>query len=504
MTPPPGRLDFTFNFAADGTEGKPRTATGVGHVVFIAPYSGAAKSSTETPVLAARPLQLGEAFRIVPSAIRLEPLTPGSEPFLLPLVDIDSLHPDALLDTVPSLSELWEPLRDLDRDSSAAERLAAMVTRIKTVERGTNPAPESKGSADCEAFGKASAVSTSPEAAGDLLERLLGQQPEHARQAGTPQGDGLSVAAAKEIVQQFAARVLGEEATTRRSGALESVNDLRTKAEAELGRRLRALLQQEAFQSVSGTWLATEMVVRSCPNDSLARFSAVDASWTELVSAPLDFDALLDSGASVVVVDHCFGAEGDELRGLVGLVRACHEHRVFFVAGAAPSLAGLEDRFLKNPAGTKHDAEVWQKDWSDEQRESWLQLASLREQGAQFALALPRCLVRHPYGKHGDPLEKFEFEELGDRPELVQFVWANGAYLVARALMEQWCGKEAQMDGSYEIGGLPVVSVPDVNGRRLQPPIELSLPRSAVDQLLDQGFSIIEARSDSDRARVYV
>src|SRR5664280_116299 len=162
MTPPPGRLDFTFSFAADGTEAKPRTATGVGHVVFIAPYSGAAKSSTATSVLAARPLQLGESFRIVPSAIRLEPLTPGSEPFLLPFVDTDSLHPDALLDTVPSLSELWEPLRDLDRDSSAAERLAAMVARIKTVERGTNPGPESKGPSDCETIGRAPVALESP------------------------------------------------------------------------------------------------------------------------------------------------------------------------------------------------------------------------------------------------------------------------------------------------------------------------------------------------------
>ncbi len=504
MTPPPARLDFTFSFAADGTKAKAKPATGVGHLVFIAPYSGAAKSPTATANLAARPLQLGEAFRIVPSAIRLEPLTAGREPFLLPFLDADSLHPDALLETVPSLAELWEPLRDLHRDPSAAERLAAIVTRIETVERGTNAGPESKGLSDCEAVGKAPAASTSPEAAGDLLDRLLGQLPAQARRDGTLQAEGASVAAAQKLVQQFAERVLSEGAKTVQSGALEASSDLRTKAEAELARRLRALLRQEAFQRVSGTWLATEMVVRSCPDDSRARFSAVDATWTELVSTPTKFEALLDSGASVVVLDHCFGAERDELRGLVGLVRACHEHRVFFVAGAAPSLAGLEDRFLENPAETKHDAEAWQKDWSDEDRESWVQLASLREQGAQFALALPRCLVRHPYGKQGEPLEKFEFEELEGRPESVQFLWANGAYLVARALMEQWCGEEAQMDGSYEIGGLPVVSVPDVNGRRMQPPIELALPRSAVDQLLDQGFSIVEARSDTDRARVYV
>ena len=499
MTPPPGKLDFTFNFAADGTEARPRTAAGVGHLVFIAPYSGAAKSPTATSVLPVRPLELGEAFRIVPSAIRIGPLTQGSVPFLLPFADTESLHPDALLETVPSLTELWEPLRDLEHDSSAAERLTAWVARSTAAERGTIPGPELNEPSD-----RQTAVPTSREPTGDLLDRLLGQRPEHARRADTPQTDGVSVAAAQKIVKQFAERVLSEAATTIQGRGLESLSDLRTKVEAELGRRLRALLRQQAFQGLSGTWLATEMVVRSCPDDSRARFSAVDATWEELVSAPTKFEALLDSGASVVVVDHCFGAASEELRGLVELVRACHEHRAFFVAGAAPSLAGLEDRFLENPAGTKHDAEAWQKDWSDEQRESWGRLASLREQGAQFALALPRCLVRHPYGKQGDPLEKFAFEELGDRPESVQFVWANGAYFVARALMEQWCGEVAQMDGSYEIGGLPVVSVPDGDGRRLQPAVELSLPRSAIDQLLDQGFSVIEARSNSDRVRVHV
>jgi predicted component of type VI protein secretion system len=312
----------------------------------------------------------------------------------------------------------------------------------------------------------------------------------------------VNVAAAQALVQQFAQRILSEEATT--SAVAETPSGLRKQAEAELGRRLRALLGQSAFRSVSGSWQATEMVVRSCPDDSRARFSAVNATWSELVSNPLEFEALLDSGASVIVVDHCFSAEVAELRGLVELVRACHEHQAFLVTGAVPSLAGLEDQFLKDPVRTKHDAEAWQKDWSDEQCECWGQLAALREKGAQFALALPRCLVRHPYGKHGEPLENFEFEELEDSPETVQLAWANGAFLVARALMEQWCGEEAQMDGSYEIGGLPLVSVPAVTGRQMKPPVELSLPRSVIDQLLDQGFSIIEARRDSDRARIYV
>jgi type VI secretion system protein ImpC len=218
----------------------------------------------------------------------------------------------------------------------------------------------------------------------------------------------------------------------------------------------------------------------------------------------LAFDTLFDQGVSLVVVDHCFGIDPNELHGLVNLIRACHEHQVFLVTGASPSLAGLEESFLKNPTGMKHDAEAWQEDWTDEAREAWGQLASLREQGAQFALALPRCLVRHPYGKLGQPLENFDFEELESGAGLEQFLWVNGAYLVARALMEQWCGGAPLTDASFEIGGLPVVSVMDVEGRRVQPPLELSFPRAVVDQLLDQGFSFIEAWRDTDRARVHV
>jgi predicted component of type VI protein secretion system len=502
MTPPPGRLDLTFDFAANGTTTKGRPAAGVGHVVFIAPYSGAAKSPTGNSDFVARPLEVGEAFRIVPSAIQLEPLTPGGAPFLLWFSDSDSLHPDALLETVPSLTELWELLRDLDGDPSAAASLIVMVDRIESAENGIAQEPEAKGASNREAARQTPAAPTSPEPAGDLLERLLGKPPGKSPQADVRQAEGVSVTAAQELVQQFAQRLLGEQSTAVRGE--EASPDLRMKAKAKLAKRLRALLRQNVFQSVSGTWLATEMVVRSCPDDSRARFSAVDAAWAELVSAPKKFEALLEAGASVVVVDHCFGAEGDELRGLVELVRVCHDHKVFLVAGAAPSLAGLDDHFLQNPNAEQHDVETWQKDWSDKQRECWERLAALREEGAQFALALPRCLVRHPYGKQGEPLEAFDFEEFSEPTDSVQFLWANGAYLVARALMEQWCGGEAKMDGSYEISGLPVASVPDVDGRRMQPPIELSLPRAAVEQLLDQGFSVIEARRDSDRARVYV
>jgi hypothetical protein len=231
-------------------------------MVFVAPYSGAAKSAAATSRLGVRPLEVGDAFRIVPSAIQLEPLTQRDAPFLLSFADCDALHPDALLDSVPGLAEIWEPLRDLESDPSAADRLSMMLGGTETVANLVHDASEATRLSSDGTTNKSSSGLASPEPAGDLLERLLGKPPEKSPQAAARQGGNGNATAAQELVQRFAQRVLGEQ-PTRSHGSAPPPGDVRIKAEVELSRRLRALLTQEAFQRTSGTWFATEMVVRS-------------------------------------------------------------------------------------------------------------------------------------------------------------------------------------------------------------------------------------------------
>ena len=511
MTPPPGHLDFSMAFNREGQAVRRRPAAGKGQLVFVAPYSGALGAERTDSKLKARPLQVDPAssgFRIVAGSIPIDPLTPAGSPFTLPLPDADALHPDRLLRTVPTLKVLWEPLSELYTDGSAATRLNALLADgADTRAAAADDVAERAGGVENDAAsatiaGVVPAAQPTAEPENDLLGRLLGDRPVHADSSSSA-AKGATGTSAERLVQQLAASAVGQAHVVRHSAASDQ-GDLRARAELELGRRLRALLRQEDFRRVAASWYATEMVVRACPDDTLARFSAVDASWQQLVAEPSGLKALLGEGTSVLVVDHCFGATAEELRALVCLVRACSEQGVFLVTGALPSLAacsGPAQAGLEEP-GQIQDG--WQADWDTEALEAWAELGPLREAGAQFALALPRCLIRQPYGKRGEPLDKLEFEELGDRPGVEDFLWANGAYLVAQALMEQWCGGQPQRDGTYDLSGLPVVTVSDGDGRRLQPPLEMVLSSSTVEQLLDQGFSVIEAIINTDRARVHV
>jgi len=492
VTQPPGRLNYHFRFGPDGKESKAKPAGPLGHLLFVAPYSGTLRSENATPEFLAHVLEPGERFRITEGVLSVEPLASGGKASVYRYSDTESLHPSKLLSAVAQLSELWEPLKGLDREPEAVERLAKVLAQP--------PSIQAAAAASLKAADLSGNVAATPEKHEDLLERLLGQRP----------SGGIAPATAQQLVQRLAEQALAENRQGSASNDRGPSTHLHSPAQTELCRRLRELLRQEAFQRISGSWLATEMVVKACPDPSCARFSAVDASWELLLAEPSRLDALLKNACpSVLMVDHCFAADPSELRGLVTLAQMCHNRGVFLVTGAEYSLAGLrandlpasdlETADLESP-----DLDTWQEDWAPSAREAWAQLGALREGGAQFALTLPRCMIRQPYGSRGEPLEELDFEELEDCPRPRQFLWANGAYLVARALMERWCLGQSQSDEFYDIGGLPVVTVPDGNDRRIRAPIEREFSHSAVEQLLDQGFSVVETSRDADRARIHL
>ncbi len=520
MNPPRGHIDFSFALGRDGQPPPQRPAPGVGHIVFVAPYSSSRAAARNGSVLAASPVNfdtLPDALRIASGSVQVGPLTPGAADFALPLVDADTLHPDGLLESVPELAALWKPLRDLYHDQRAVDLLNAMLAEVEEPEALASPSAPGRAPGDAsdatigasdrdtmmlEPVPAASPATSSSEGEDALLGRLLGQRPAQAEGAGI-QSSAPANSFAQAVVQRLVARATEDTHHEPHRGGRVS-GDLRKRTEAELGRRLRTLLQQAEFRRVTASWFATEMVVRACPDTARTRFSTVDAAWEDIAGAAGGLEGLLAEGVSLLVVDHSFGPTAEELRALVALVRVCQQHDVFLATGATPSLAGRDGGVGSASAMSAPTTTEWQSDWSDEARQAWAELGPLREAGAQFALVLPRCLVRQPYGSRGEPLERLEFEELGTRSEPSDFLWANGAYLVAQALMEQWCGGQPHLDGSYVLKGLPVVTVADGEGVRLQAPLEAVLPSASVEELLHQGFSVIEAVQHSDRVRVHI
>jgi pilus assembly protein FimV len=334
-------------------------------------------------------------------------------------------------------------------------------------------------------------VTAGPEQTADL-ERLLGAPAggAAARPVSAASADGV-----QRVVGELIRGAVGDAALSQGpSGEQQARNSA---AELELGRRLRALLHSAPFRALESTWRAIDSVCRNCPDEELVRFQVMDASLAELLADLDALTALLEAQRpSLVVVDDYVDASAEALSALEPLLRACAAQRAILAIGASPALAGYPSFEVSAvpPGDVTPPASAL---------DAWKELARTRAEGAQLALVLPRYLLRQPYGRLGEPLDRLEFEEVlaGDHEA---FLWGNGAYLAARALAERHSGVASQLDGSVELGDLPIVRQPDEDGYRLQPSAEAWLPERAVERLRAAGFTVLQGVRDSDRLRVHI
>jgi type VI secretion system protein ImpC len=95
-----------------------------------------------------------------------------------------------------------------------------------------------------------------------------------------------------------------------------------------------------------------------------------------------------------------------------------------FLATAAPGLAGC-DSFARHP-----DPDDWKIRLAGDLAEIW---EALRKSSTarHIGLTAPRYLVRQPYGKVGDAIETFPFQELPGAPAHESFLWGHSGNLVA-------------------------------------------------------------------------
>ena len=378
--------------------------------------------------------------------------------------DIDDFHPDQLFERVPQFAQL-RALRARLADPATFRRTASELA-VPASPRTARPAAPASGSS------------------GSLLDSIVGGDvPENA--AGAFDG-GLY-----DFIQRAMAPHLVDRPDPRQA-------EMVAQADASIASLMRHVLHHPAFQALESLWRGVYRLVREVETNEQLQVHLLDMSamaWrADLAGTGSPRDTALyrrlsarasaeSGGWGVLVAHHTLGERDDDVSRL----------RLLSEVGAALDAPWLAEAHPRVALGELSEAAA----------SEWLQLRTAPS--ARFlGLALPRVLLRLPYGAASDPAERFTFEEL-ERPDAhASYLWGNPALFCAMLLAQGFTERGAGLaiGRSAVIEGLPLYVVRQDGETSTKPCAELLMRDEEAISLIEAGY--IPMLSYRDQAIVRV
>jgi type VI secretion system protein ImpC len=491
----PGKIGFEINLGAarDPRSGVPRRRQTM-QVLVLADLSGRRNRGVETTSdLASRPVlrldldNFGAMMRRLSPVLVLGGAGNGRTGLSIAFESLDDFHPDRLYASLQPFQSLRASRsRLLDPATSEAEASRLMENPPESL-AGTAAAADSEPA--------------SPEDRAGLMQRLL----------GTPAGPEENTRPPQGIVDDLIRRVVQPHI---QPGHRRSPDPYVAAIDASLGELMRSLLHDPDFQALEATWRGVRSWVDELDLDADLSLHVVDVSKGELLADLESCQGRLEESStcrlltetsragaddpswSLLVGHYQFGASSDDIALLGHLGVLASRAGGPLLAAAEPGLVGC--RRLGEDTESRH----WQfEDPQVEQR--WLALR--RSTAAQWlGLALPRILLRLPYGAKTDRIDGFAFEECGPAAGHDDYLWGNPALACARMIAGAFLEESSDivLGGPFDIEDLPA-HVRDVDGeRRLQPCAEFALPMRTGEELLRRGMIALLSYGNRNAVRV--
>jgi type VI secretion system protein ImpC len=451
-------------------------------ILVLGEFQGDDSAGTRPPLAARRPVafdrdDLDAAVARIRPALTFAP--EGGRGFTLRFGELEDFHPDRLLERVPQFGALRRFRAELA--SPATARTAAQSLSGASEEtKSARVSPQSLLSG------------------GSLLDQMLDQATGPSTPTAQPVGDEL---------QQFIRRVVGPHLVAAPD---PKQAEILAGVDAAIAAQMRALLHDPKFQRLESAWRAVELLARRVDTGTDLRLFLLDVSRAELDA---DLDGAIESGASdlhgalsaaaaslpdggrwsVLAGLYSFGGDDADARRLTVLGRIGRALGAPFIAGADPALLGLATfAELADP-----------REWAPPQRSDWTALRA-SDDARWVGLVAPRLLLRAPYGRDGEVVETFAFEEVAAAPSHDDFLWGSPAAAGALLLGESFAAEGWSMrPGRHaEIGGLPLYLYREDGVAVALPCAETLLTERAAARLLELGIMPLASLKDSDSVRL--
>jgi type VI secretion system protein ImpC len=479
-------VGLTVGVTGVGSEIQPETPL---RIALLGAWNGQAGRGAQasSPSLADRTLVAVDRdnFDEVLAKFRVEIHVPfaedGHTPITVRLAALDDFHPDRLTERVEMLrvlKELRARLNNPSTFSAAADELRAWVpanTMAKVTEQNTKREPPPSIPSDVNQQG--------------LLDLILGETQSRSRPTGHPARAEGWFDYLQKVIEPHLLPSIDYSQQAQLLGLVDTV----------LSRQVRAILHNPDFQAAEAVWRGLFFLVRRLETSGTLQLHLLDVSKAELAADLGSADDLRSTQTYRLLVEHSIGVLGGQPWGiLVGnytfdngrqdvelmgrIAKVACQAGAPFLAAASPRVVGCES------LAVTPDPDDWRRRATPEEDEAWAALRRLPE-ASYLGLALPRFLLRLPYGKETDPVEGFDFEEMPEGPDHEKYLWGNPAlacvYLLAEAFNQY--GWEFRPGVIQEIDGLPLHVYREAGDSQMKPCAEGWLTHRAAEAILAKG-----------------
>ena len=279
----------------------------------------------------------------------------------------------------------------------------------------------------------------------------------------------------------------------------------------KLSKQLTAIMHNEDFQKLEGSWRGLIYLVKNSETSSTLTIRVLNMSKKELhkdLTKAVEFDQsqvfkkLYENEFGTpggepygaLIGDFEFGAGTEDLEVLQGMSNVAAASFAPFISAAGPKMFGLESYTeLSKP----RDLE---KIFDSSEYIKWRGFRD-SEDSRFVTLTMPRVLARVPYGSQGKQIEEFKFEEapidgngVVSKMDSEDFTWMNASYALGERLTSAfskhgWCVAIRGAEGGGKVENLPTFTFTSDDGDADQQcPTEIGITDRREAELSKLGF----------------
>lgn len=452
------------------------------NIAVMGDFSGKTSQSRKTPIGKRRFVKIDrDNIEEVMASLNISlNLIMDGKNVQLKINEFDDFHPDELYEKVETFSQLRSLRRRLKNNNTFQEAASEIQSWL----------PEKEMTSSIEK----QPVVEKTTASGNLLDDILDSQSNQ-----TPDASSYETAQIDKLIKSIVAPYVEPSADPRQDEMIEIV-DKATQ------RHMRDILHNDEFQAIESAWRSLYFLVTRIETGSSLKIMLLDINKEELQQDV----ALDDISQSSVYKKFCDPSEGDEPWGLLignytftdtiddilslaNIASIAEQSSAPFISSASETFVGCES-FASTP-----DYEDWNREMSEGVSEAW-SLVRNSPSASYIGLALPRFLLRLPYGKKSKPVDAFKFEEMPEGHCHECYLWGNAAFIKAEMIARNFNQHAWEMNPQevYQTDGLPMAYYSEDGETVTKPVAEIYLTERGGEIINKHGLITLWSVRNSD------